>query len=87
VTGAGRPTLRVVGGGAEDAVVRRQRFEEAHPEAVILPPCAGRWRAVVPAGLIPGDGTRTTLGSWDLAGLMDQLDAIYRADGGEPACE
>jgi hypothetical protein len=44
---------------------------------VILPPCAGRWRAVIPAGLIPGDGTRTTLGAWDLTDLMDQLDAIY----------
>jgi hypothetical protein len=49
--------------GREDSVVRRQRFEQAHPEAVILPPCAGRWRVVVPAGLIPGDGTRTTLGA------------------------
>ena len=63
-------------------MVRRRRFEQAHPEAVILPPCAGRWRAVVPPGLIPdGDGTRTTLGAWDLAGLMDQLDEIY-PDGG-----
>jgi len=76
VTGAERPTLRAVG-GAEDSVVRRRRFEEAHPEAVILPPCAGRWRAVVPPGLIPGDGTRTTLGAWDLGDLMNQLDAIY----------
>jgi hypothetical protein len=76
---ATRPALRVVDGQApEDAVVRRQRFEQAHPEAVILPPAAGRWRAVVPPGLIPGDGTRTTLGAWDLTGLMDQLDAIYR---------
>jgi hypothetical protein len=72
-----RPDLRVVDGGREDSVVRRRRFEEAHPEAVILPPCAGRWRAVIPAGLIPGDGTRTTLGAWDLTDLMDQLDAIY----------
>ena len=60
-------------------MVRRRRFEQAHPEAVILPPAAGRWRAVVPPGLIPGDGTRTTLGAWDLADLMDQLDAIYPA--------
>ena len=75
----GRPVLRVIDGEGEpeDPVVRRQRFEQAHPEAVILPPSAGRWRAVVPACLIPGDGTSTTLGSWDLNGLMDQLDAIY----------
>ena len=85
VTGAGGPALRVVAGtGPDDPVVRRQRFEAAHPEAVILPPAAGRWRAVVPPGLLPGDGTRTTLGSWDLEGLMNQLDEIYPADGGEP---
>ena len=77
MTGMDRPDLRAVDGGREDSVVRRRRFEEAHPEAVILPPCAGRWRAVIPAGLIPGDGTRTTLGAWDLTDLMDQLDAIY----------
>jgi hypothetical protein len=77
MTGRDRSGLRAVAGGREDSVVRRRRFEEAHPEAVILPPCAGRWRAVIPAGLIPGDGTRTTLGAWDLAELMDQLDTIY----------
>jgi hypothetical protein len=77
MTGTDRPDLRAVDGGREDSVVRRQRFEEAHPEAVILPPCAGRWRAVIPTGLIPGDGTRTTLGAWDLTDLMDQLDTIY----------
>jgi hypothetical protein len=68
VTGVERPALRVVGGGAEDSVVRRRRFEEAHPEAVILPPCAGRWRAVA--------GGRT-IGAWDLGELMDQLDQLY----------
>ena len=72
-----RPVLRTMDGDLEDSVIRRRRFEEAHPEAVILPPCAGRWRAVIPAGLISGDGTRTTLGAWDLTDLMDQLDAIY----------
>jgi len=75
----------VDGTGPEDAVVRRRRFEQAHPEAVILPPAAGRWRAVVPPGLIPGDDTSTTLGSWDLADLMDQLDEIYPADSGDTA--
>lgn len=85
MTGQDRTDLRLVNGSApEDPVIRRKRFEQAHPEAVILPPAAGRWRAVVPPGLIPeGDGTRTTLGAWDLKGLMDQLDAIYPAGGGE----
>jgi hypothetical protein len=62
-------------------VLRRQRFEQAYPEAVILPPSAGRWRAIVPPGLIPGDGTRTTLGACDLGDLMDQLDAIHLDSG------
>ena len=75
-----RPDLRVVDGRA-DPMLRRKRFEQAHPEAVILAPSAGRWRVVVPAGLIPGDGTRTTLGAWNLGDLMDQLDAIYPDSG------
>jgi hypothetical protein len=81
MTGKDRPDLRLVNGSApEDPAIRRQRFEQAHPEAVILPPSAGRWRAVLPAGLIPdSDGTRTTLGAWDLCDLMNQLEALYRA--------
>ncbi len=77
-----RPALRVVSGSApEDSVVRRRRFEHDHPDAVILPPCAGRWRAVVPPGLLPGDGTRTTLGAWDLGDLMSQLEELYPPGG------
>jgi hypothetical protein len=76
MSGKDRPDLRLID-GRQDAVVRRRTFEEAHPETVILPPSADRWRAVLPAGLIPGDGTKTTIGTWDLADLMDRLDAIY----------
>ena len=75
-----RPDLRVVDGQA-DPVLRRQRFEQAHPEAVILAPSAGHWRAIVPPGLIPSYGTRTTLGAWNLGDLMDQLNAIYPDSG------
>ena len=76
----GRPALRVFEGGApEDPLVRRRRFERYHPEVVILPPSAGRWRAVVPPGLLSRDGTRTTVGAWDLACLLDQLEEAYRA--------
>ena len=39
-------------------------------------PGARRWLPSLPAGLIPGDGTRTTLGAWDLGDLTDQLDEI-----------
>lgn len=74
MTGQDRPVLRLVSGSAPvDPVIRRQRFEQEHPEAVILPPSAGRWRAVA-AGRI--------LGSRDLEGLMNQLDAIYPDGGG-----
>jgi hypothetical protein len=38
-----RPALRMVGGGAEDSVVRRQRFEQAHPEAVVEGRTLGAW--------------------------------------------
>ena len=63
--GRDRPDLRVVDGRADPAL-RRQRFEQAHPEAVILPPSAGRWRAIVPPGLIPAMalGPRWGHGTW-----------------------
>jgi hypothetical protein len=85
MTRAGRPVLRVVDGSdSDDPVVRRQRFEAAHPQVTIVRPATARdrWRAVVPPGQLPGDGTRTTLGSWDLEGLMNQLDEIYPPHGG-----
>jgi hypothetical protein len=45
VTESDRPALRVVDGSTpEDPVIRRQRFEEAHPEAVILPPAGADQR-------------------------------------------
>jgi hypothetical protein len=69
-----------------DQAPRLERFRTAHPEVVFVPPATphDRWRAVVRSGLIRGDGTRTTLGSWDLADLMDQLEEIYPPDGGQP---
>ena len=35
---AARPQLRIVADGLDDTVVRRKRFEDAHPEIVITPP-------------------------------------------------
>ena len=45
---AARPQLRVIGGGLDDTVVRRKRFEVAHPEIVITPPGtqASMWTAL-----------------------------------------
>jgi hypothetical protein len=66
---SGQPRrLRVAATGPDDPVIRRRRFEQAHPEAVILVPAAGRWRAVTGG---------QTLGAWDLGALMDQLEEIY----------
>ena len=81
-----RPYLILVGGGRLDAVERRHLFERAHPE-VASPPATttGRWRAIVPLGSVPGQPDTTTIGSYELAGLMDQLDEIYPpSDDGNP---
>jgi hypothetical protein len=44
-----------------------------------------RWRAIVPLGKIPGHPDETTIGSYELAGLMNQLDEIYPpSDDGSP---
>ena len=79
MTGADRATA------IADSFARRRRFEAAHPEVTIVVPGTptGRWRAVVPPGMIPGDRTRTTLGAWNLEELMDQLEEIW-PPGGEP---
>ena len=78
----GRPAER-------DALTRRREFEAAHPEVTVVPPGVAweRWRAVVPAGTIPSDPTATTLGSYALAGLMDQLDELYPPADGNPGEE
>jgi len=82
-----RPHLVLVGSGKFDAVERRRLFERAHPEVTIVPPAttSDRWRAIVPLGVVPGHPDTTTIGSYGLAGLMDQLDEIYPpSDDGHP---
>ena len=78
-----RPHLILVGGGKLDAVERRHLFERAHPEVTFVPPATvnDRWRAIVPLGKIPGHPDETTIGSYELAGLMDQLEEIWPPDG------
>ncbi len=73
-----------VAGGQPGGVARRVLFERAHPEVSILPPVglSDRWRAIVPLGKIPGRPGETTLGSYGLGGLMDQLDECYPPGGG-----
>jgi hypothetical protein len=77
-----RPHLTVVG-GQPGGVARRILFERAHPEVAIVPPVGlnGRWRAIVSPGKIPGRPDQTTIGSYGLGGLMDQLDECYPPDG------
>ena len=38
-----------------------------------------RWRAILPLGVLPDDGT--TLGAPSLCNLMDKLDALCPHDG------
>lgn len=78
----GRPRLRLVEGGApDDPVTRMRRFEAAHPGTVIQPPSvAGRWRAALPPGTPPGEGS-ATVGAADLRGLMDRLEELCPPGG------
>jgi len=71
--------MRVVGSGPDDPIERRRRFEVARPEVTILPPATlnDRWRAIVPMGVIPAAPEGTTIDAWQLADLMDQVDAIF----------
>jgi hypothetical protein len=64
---AARPQLRVIGGGLNDTVVRRKRFEVAHPEIVITPPGtqASMWTA-------RRDG-ETLASGYHLGALLDTL--------------
>lgn len=66
--------------GHVDCVVRREQFEQAHPEVTIVPPAnplQGRWRAVVPLGSVPGQPDTTTVGEVDLCHLMERLYRIF----------
>lgn len=66
------------GGGVEhDCVERRQQFEARVTGVTILPPARPeeRWRAVVPLGVLPDDGTM--LGAGSLCNLMDKLELFY----------
>ncbi|MGD0604978.1 MAG: hypothetical protein ABSA53_15420 [Streptosporangiaceae bacterium] len=65
---AARPQLRIVDGGLDDAVVRRKRFEEAHPEIVIISP-----KTQVSIWTARRDG-RTLASGYHLGALLDSLD-------------
>ena len=65
-----RPRLHVVS-GSEDAVLRRQRFEVAHPEIMITPPgtLAPMWTAY-------RDG-KALARRYHLGALLDELGRLY----------
>ena len=62
--------LRIIGGGLDDTVVRRKRFEDAHPEIVIAPPRtqASMWTA-------RRDG-KTLASGYHLGALLDTLGRL-----------
>jgi hypothetical protein len=61
----------------EDSVVRRQRFEAAHPEITITPPGPGRllWTARA--------GGRVLAAAYWLDQLLDDLAWLEGPEGGE----
>jgi hypothetical protein len=68
-------------GDVEDCVGRRRRFEVRETGVTILTPERpdGRWRAIIPLGMLPADGT--TLCAASLCALMDKLDLLYPSGG------
>jgi hypothetical protein len=65
---AAPPRLRLVGSDTDDTVLRRQRFEAAHPEIAIDPPRthASTWTAYRDGELLSSQ--------YQLAALLDTLD-------------
>jgi hypothetical protein len=71
----------LIPGGFDDCVERRRRFEAEQADVTIVTPARpdDRWRAILPLGKLPDDGT--TLGARSLCELMDKLDAVYPLGG------
>jgi hypothetical protein len=83
-----RAGLRVIEGGQwprRNAVTRLHQFQGEHPQVGITSPHMGgqgRYIAIVPPETIPGESREITVGSLDLAGLMDQLDDLFGSPPG-----
>jgi hypothetical protein len=65
----------------QDCVERRRLFEAEQADVTIVTPGRpdDRWRAILPLGVLPDDGT--TIGARSLCDLMDKLDALYPYGG------
>ncbi len=65
----------------QDCVERRRQFETEQTGVTIVTPARpeDRWRAILPLGVLPDDGT--TLGARSLCDLMDKLDVLYPHGG------
>jgi hypothetical protein len=65
----------------QDCIERRRRFEAEQANVTIVTPARpdDRWRAILPLGVLPDDGT--TIGARSLCDLMDKLDALYPSGG------
>jgi hypothetical protein len=69
------------GSTIQDCVERCQQFETEQTDVTIVTPGrpGDRWRAILPLGVLPDDGT--TIGARSLCDLMDKLDALYPQRG------
>ena len=65
----------------QDCVERRRQFEAEQTDVTIVTPGrpGDRWRAILPLGVLPDNGT--TIGARSLCDLMDKLDALYPYGG------
>jgi hypothetical protein len=73
-----RPDLHAIDGGDEDQVVRRARFQAAHPDIrIALEGCA--WQGVIPTE----DGGQEVVTRYELRHLLDELERrLARGEGG-----
>ena len=69
------------GSAIQDCVERRRQFEAGQTDVTIVTPGrpGDRWRAILPLGVLPDNGT--TIGARSLCDLMDKLDALYPSGG------
>ncbi len=71
-----RPELHAVPGGYEDQVVRRHRFEIAHPGLRILR-VGSAWQAIIPT-----EGGEDVITRYELRHLLDELERRLASGGG-----
>jgi hypothetical protein len=71
------PVLKVVRGGSQDQVTRRERFQAVHPEVHIEYRPGDAWSA----SWASADGHSEATGALELKALLDDLETRFGATG------